>query len=127
MSDVDSALVEQTTDPENSLMSQVAKGAAQILSHHYPNHLWAIGWAPGLTLIIKLMTAPGADKYGITIDIAKSISDTDAAVKIMRAGGELLERAGMKRGAWDGQFSTKLDGADPRHLPPAHFGQSIIH
>lgn len=109
------------------MMHRVAQGAAEILERHYPNHLWAIGWAPGLTLVIKLMTAPAADKYGFTVDLAKAISATDTAKRIMRAGGELLERAGFKRGAWDGEFSEKLDGADPRHLPPAHFGRSIIH
>jgi hypothetical protein len=120
-SDFHTVVVEHTShDSEDTMMHQVAQGAAEILNRHYPNHLFAIGWAPGLTLVIKLMSAPAAEKYGYTIDMTKICSQTDAAVKIMRAGGELLERAGLKRGAWDGQFATKLDGAAANHLPPAH-------
>ena len=37
-----------------------------------------------------------------------SITELERAV--MMGGGELLERMGMKRGAWDGEFASRIDG-----------------
>jgi hypothetical protein len=103
MSDADIRTVEVTSDdPENAQMELIAKMAAHVLTNHYPNHLWAIGWAPGMTLVIKYL---GADqRYGYTIDAAKAASVSQLEHAIVMGGGELLERLGMKRGAWDGEL-----------------------
>lgn len=88
-------------------MEARAKSACAVLSKHYPLHIWAVGWAPGQTLIVKNMAMDG--RYGFTIDCAKSHSASDLDRLVMLAGGELLERTGMKRGKWDGEFATKMD------------------
>ena len=110
MSDADLQTIEVTSpdDPENSQMELLAKLAAQTLTTHYPAHLWAVGWAPGMTLIIKNM---GMDaRYGFTIDAAKAHSITQLEHAVMMGGGELLERMGVKRGAWDGEFVDRIEG-----------------
>jgi len=84
-------------------MEAKAKMVAEELGKHYPEHLWAVGWAPGMTLIVKNM-AISEGKYGFTIDAAKSFSASDLAHCAMLAGGELLERCGVRRGAWNGDF-----------------------
>lgn len=106
---VDIQTIEHTSiDHETIEMEARAKSAAETLSKHYPRHLWAVGWAPGMTLIVKNM---GMDaRYGFTIDAAKSFSASDLDRTVMLAGGELLERMGMVRGAWNGEFATEVEG-----------------
>jgi hypothetical protein len=108
--DLDIQVVEVTSpdDVENSQMELIAKLAAVVLSRHYPNHLWAIGWAPGLTLVIKNMAMDG--RYGFTIDAGRCASASELEFTVMMAGGELLERMGMKRGAWNGEFAEHVEG-----------------
>lgn len=109
MNDTDIQTIEKTEDAENSQMELIAKMAAQILSNHYPAHLWAVGWAPGMTLVIKNMAMDS--RYGFTIDAARAASISELEHAVMMGGGELLERMGMKRGAWNGEFADHVDGA----------------
>ena len=109
MVDTDIQTVEITSvDEESRQMEMMAKLAAQLLSKHYTNHLWAIGWAPGMTLVVKYL---GADqRYGYTIDVAAAHSISDFEHAVVMAGGELLERLGMPRGAWDGELPGQYAG-----------------
>lgn len=106
--DIQTVEVSSPDDKENSQMELIAKMAAQVLSNHYPAHLWAVGWAPGMTLVIKNMAMDA--RYGYTVDAGKahSVSHLEHAIKM--GGGELLERMGMKRGHWDGEFAENVDG-----------------
>ena len=97
-----------TPDAENGQMELVARLAATTLSRHYPNHLWMVGWAPGMTLVIKNMSIRDG-RYGYTVDAAKAASVSELEHAIMLGGGELLERCGAPRGAWDGQFMELQD------------------
>ena len=109
--DVDIETVEVTSfDKEHNQMEMMAKLAAQVLTRHYPNHMWMVGWAPGMTLIIKL---GGADaRYGFTVDAARAASISEYEHAVMYGGGELLERLGMARGAWNGEdFGKTYEGA----------------
>lgn len=109
MSDeLDIQTVDMTPDPENQKMEVIAKMACQVLGKHYPNHLWAVGWAPGYTLVLKNMAMDG--RYGFTVDAAKAATISELEHAVMYGGGELLERMGMKRGAWNGEFADNVDG-----------------
>ncbi|GAC1457366.1 MAG: hypothetical protein NVSMB70_01080 [Chamaesiphon sp.] len=102
--DIDIAVAEHTSsDNEDLEMSGKAKQVAESLCKAYPNHLWMVGWAPGMTLVVKNMAIQDG-RYGYTIDGAKSFSASDLNRMAVQAGGELLERCGVKRGAWDGEF-----------------------
>ena len=108
-SDIDVQTVEHTSvDAETIEMEIKAKQAAEDLSKAYPNHLWAVGWAPGMTLIVKNMAIDDG-RYGFTIDAAKAFSASDLARMAVRAGGELLERCGVRRGAWNGEMMVLQD------------------
>ena len=97
---------------EDPQMMMIAKMAAQVLNKHYENHWWMVGWAPGMTLVIK--HGGGDSRYGFTVDAAKAASISELEHAIMYGGGELLERMGMARKAWDGeQFGNKYEGARP--------------
>lgn len=102
--DLDIQVVDQTSvDDETTQMIMFAKLAAQTLSQHYPNHLWAVGWAPGMTIIVKNM-AISDGRYGFTIDVPRAHSISHFEKVVMQAGGELLERCGVPRGSWNGEF-----------------------
>lgn len=112
MDQADIQVVERTSiDKGEEQMTVMAKLAAQVLTSAYPNHLWMVGWAPGAVLVIKYGSADA--RFGYTVDAGKAatISEFERAVKW--GGGELLERLGMPRGAWNGEdFGKVYDGAD---------------
>jgi hypothetical protein len=103
-----------SVDEETAEMEFKAKQVCEVLVQHYPEHVWAVGWAPGYTLVVRNLAIPG--NYGYTIDAAKSFSASDLAHSAMIAGGELLERCGWARGRWNGEFAKHVEGADPKHL-----------
>jgi hypothetical protein len=109
----DIQLVEQTSvSAEDPHMILMAKLAAQVLSKSYPNHWWIVGFAPGFTMIIKY---GGADqRFGFTVDAAKAATISEFEKAVVYGGGELLERLGIPRGAWDGEsgFGAVYDGAE---------------
>jgi hypothetical protein len=110
--DVDIQTVEETSVDEESIeMESRAKSVAHTLSRHYPDHLWAVGWAPGYTLVVKNM-AISDGRYGFTIDAAKSFSASDLDRLAINAGGELLERCGVRRGRWNGEM-MHLESTQP--------------
>lgn len=102
------ATLDVTDDEENTKMEQVAKMAAQALTKAYPNHIWMVGWAPGATLVIKNMMIDDG-RYGYTVDAGKAATVSILEAAILAGGGELLERCGAPRGAWDGQIMVLKD------------------
>lgn len=106
--------VEITSDDELDMEAR-AKQAAEVLMRHYPNHLWAIGWTLGNNLVVKNLAI--SSMYGFVIPLARIHSESELTRRLVAAGGELLERAGMRRGVWEGEFATNLEGADPRFAP----------
>ena len=110
--------MEATSETEFAL-NEKAKAVAQILCDTYPNHLWQVGWADGQVLVVKNALI-GGGKYGYTIDAARSISPSQLAKIAKEAGGELLERCGMRRGAWDGEEQPGLlEGARAQDQKPS--------
>lgn len=96
-----------SVDAETMEMEFKAKCVAEELTRHYPGFPWIVGWAPGMTLVVKTLIMEG--RFGYTIDAAKSFSASDLSRAAMLAGGELLERLGMPRRAWNGDMPTGLD------------------
>jgi hypothetical protein len=127
MTNIDSVADIQTVetlnvDKEHVLMESLAKHVAQSLTRAYPNYPWAVGWHYGGVLCVKLMLAADSN-YGYTIDAYRLHSAHDLARQSVMAGGELLERLNMKRGAWDGDMPTQnYDGVDKGHEAPIFGG-----
>ena len=100
-------------DHESIEMEVKAKDCALTLSQHYPDHLWAVGWAPGMTLVVKNM-AISDGRFGFTIDAANAATASELSKMAVRAGGELLERCGVRRGRWDGEIMHLQDKTEDR-------------
>lgn len=103
--EADIQVVDSTPDVENEQMHLIAKLAAGLLSTHYKQHLWMVGWMPGRALVIKNMAIDDG-KYGFTVDCLKAATISEIEKAVIYGGGELLERCGAPRGAWDGEFLT---------------------
>lgn len=98
----------------------LAKRAADLLNKHYPGHLWAVfvnSEEKGGILQIKNFNI--SYRYGYTLHIA----NLDPELKnVLRAGGELLERAHMKRGKSNGQMAKVVEGVAKKHQPIPSLG-----
>lgn len=84
-----------------------AKEAAETLTVAYPNHSWWVECKQGC-LIIKHFGISGL--VGMVRHTAALDGDATARkAEIKRAAGELLERAGLPRGAYNGDKVRDLD------------------
>lgn len=95
---------------ETKLEESYAKWAAEILAVAYPNHAWRVECRGG-ALIVKHFDISGAQG---SVGMVRHLRflDHDARVAkedIKRAAGELLERAGLPRGANDGAPVTNIE------------------
>lgn len=97
-------------DGELGLMDR-AKQVGEALNEAYPGHLWCI-YFHGRSMVVKNMAI--SPHYGMVMDDADHYSSSSLKAAAIRSGGELLERAGMKRGRWDGQEASHLEGEDQR-------------
>ena len=111
---------------DNKLADAHAKETAEILSASYPNHSWWVECKGGV-IVIKHFGISGT--IGMLRKLSQLVGDSTARKReIVRAAGELLERAGLPRRDYRGEAVTKFE-ADARilkhfrRLPPP----GIIH
>lgn len=68
----------------------------ETLHRHYPGHLWTV-WADSLAGVVVIRHAGLSSKKGYVIKMIDMVSDPSMS-KVIKAGGEILERYGVKRG-----------------------------
>lgn len=91
----------------------LAKRASATLNKHYPGHLWAVHVnSEGGVMVVKNFRV--SFQYGMVLHL-KNVYQDPSLKRVIRAGGELLERARMLRGRADGQSATMLEGVEQRH------------
>ena len=100
---------------DSTLADTRAKEAAEVLVPAYPNHSWWVECKGG-ALIIKHLEASGArGSIGMVRHLAAMEGDAMARKKdIIRAAGEMLERAGLRRGARTEDPVTHFEMDDKR-------------
>ena len=108
------ALIEATS-PDDLYLYDTCKLVADALHRAYPNHLWAVSWQGG-AVVVKNMSISG--HYGMLLENPRKFMAHQMELDAIKKGGELLERAGMKRGKWDGQGAQVLEGSDSQHFKP---------
>lgn len=77
-----------------------AKQCAEVLNQHYPGHAWAVHVSSGQGLI-KIMDFNLSGQHGYVLHLRGLFSWDDLRDRVMRAGGEMLERAKLPRRAYD--------------------------
>lgn len=93
----------------------LAKRAAELLNKHYPGHLWAVNVnSEGGVMIIKNYRL--SFLYGMVLHLRTVYADPGLRC-VLRSGGELLERAHMRRGSATGEGASVLEGVEKRHEP----------
>jgi hypothetical protein len=118
-------------DGDNPLAKGVAQEAAGYLVTAYPNHSWWVECRSGC-LIIKHFEMSGARG---TVGMVRHTSnlDHDAGARkkdIVRAAGEMMERAGLRRGANNGAPVTSFefdDKATAKHWHAPIIKVPVIH
>ena len=97
-----------TADADTLAEITVAKESLEYLFGAYPGHKWTVGVRGGV-IIVKALNVSSIWCYVVPFSQVKH----DAAVfkrKVIHAGGEVLERARLERGASTGQVVDKVDG-----------------
>lgn len=93
----------------------LAKDMADLLQRHYPNHLWAVNVnSDGGVADIKAINISSI--YGYRLFLSKVYQDPTLRC-VIKAGGEILERAHKARKGNDLQAPTILEGAAEKHQP----------
>lgn len=113
MSDLIAVTIEGsfTTSEKNIL-----KTIMHALNHHYRGHAWRVDIKPGGAVVIKNDRV--SNYYGFMIPPHQLHNYKEIRRAALIAGGELLERAHMKRGASNNEVAVKLDGAEKRFILP---------
>lgn len=106
---------------------QLALEFSGLLDKHYPNHQWAVEVnSEGRVINIKNLAISGY--YGFRIlmtrktpgGIMYSPSHEELKKEVAAAGGEILERAGLKRGKFDQNAQVDfVEGIDKLQYQPA--------
>lgn len=102
---------------------KLAKSLADKLHAHYPGHLWAVfvnSRATGGVVYIKNLAV--SSLYGYVLHLNNVLADPTLKC-VMRAGGEILERAKFARGKAKGEFASIVEGKADKHQ---NFNQVVI-
>ncbi len=84
----------------NALDEVVAKNMAETLHKHYPGHLWAVT-VSGKDGVADVRNMALSGNWGFRLKLPAVYSASDWDRRVMRAGGELLERFKVARGTAD--------------------------
>lgn len=106
---------------------QLAVSCEKKLMDHYPGHIWSVKLDEiyGMLYIVNSNIQCELSTnmlYGYRLKLSTVYGDPLLKC-IVKAGGEILERAYMKRGWWNGESPTKIDGVKAKHQPMA--GQRV--
>ena|SRR5690349_2794518 len=77
-----------------------------VLTEAYPGHTWYVGWGGGS---VAVMNPAISATHGFRVHPDQSASWSELRAKAIKYGGELLERASVKRGKWDGEYAQNVD------------------
>lgn len=92
---------------EEAANLMMAKAISELLLKHYPDHSWLVNCeiAQG---IINIFNPRVSTRYGYTIVVDDWLVERIVGKKVIMAGGEILERGGMRRGKFDPEEYAKL-------------------
>lgn len=115
---------------DNPNADNLAKEVLEVLNFTYPNHSWWVEVRQGLLIIKHFSISGAAGTIGMVRHLSQVGHDATARKReVIRAAGELLERAGLPRGAFHGGRVTQLelDKGLAKHWRPSPFAVDVIH
>lgn len=115
---------------DNPNGDNLAKEVAEYLTEAYPNHSWWVEVRQGLLIIKHFAISGAAGSIGMVRHLSQLVGDATARKReVVRAAGELLERAGLPRSAFHGGRVThlELDKGLARKWRPTPFEIDVIH
>lgn len=86
----------------------LCKDVGEILHSVYPGHLWAV-WTEGTVIKIYNMRISG--RYCYVLHTSNLTDAGTRRARVVKAGGEILERAHWQRRGYSGEDATVLEGA----------------
>lgn len=104
----------------------LARDIGRVLCEAYPGHQWHVRIGKGV-LIIKHMRI--TSKWGIARRYDRLTWDAKARKReVVRAAGELLERAGLTRGrVVEGEVAKTVDGVPQKDVLPPMISRMVTH
>lgn len=93
----------------------IAKQIADVLDRHYPGHMWAVNVDSfGGIATVKNLRLSG--NWGFVLKLVDTFSGSELDRRIMLAGGELLERYRLHRGAFNQNSYDQLPVTTARNF-----------
>lgn len=100
-------------DVENDIDDPMAMGMVRDLCRQYPGHSWFVVIRGGIVHVKDMDISPD---WGMCIHYSDIKDDAnDRTRKVLRAAGEFLERARVKRGEGS-KAVTSVEGIDQKYL-----------
>lgn len=81
----------------------------KVLNKHYPDHIWAVN-VNSQGGVVDILAYNISKEYGMRL-LYTEVANDPSLTCVIKAGGELLERAWKARGRNDGQKPATLEGA----------------
>ncbi len=90
-----------TDEPELEAANfMMAKAVTDRLMQHYPGHHWAVN-ADIRGGVLNIFNMRISSTWGYVLVVHDWLIERVVADEVVRAGGEILERAGLRRGRFD--------------------------
>jgi len=108
----------------------LATRACELLDKQYPGYLWEVRLDEngGVLVIINKSLNEFLSgtymNYGYTLHLSTVYNDP-SLLCVMRAGGEILERADQPRGWWKGDAPSNIEGVKQKHQPIKGFDLKV--
>jgi hypothetical protein len=101
-------------DTEHDRDEPLAREIVNVLSTTYPGHGWFVLIKGG---IVQVKNLDWSDKWGMTLHYTQINADAKARKQhIVRAAGEFLERAAVRRGAKGEQAVRTIEGVPDKDV-----------
>lgn len=101
-------------DTEHDRDEPMAREIVNTLVTSYPGHGWFVLIKGG---VVQVKNLDWSDKYGMVLHYSQLGSDAnDRKKQIVRAAGEFLERAQVKRGGKTEQVVKHIEGIPDKHV-----------
>jgi hypothetical protein len=114
----DTVLIDRGDNANDQLM---AKDFADALLAAYPGWLWAVT-VDGMTGMVDILNLNLSGRYGWRLKLPAIYSSSSFKAEVLNAGGEILERFGQPRGAFDRsrwmQLPTNVNGCPVGDVTP---------